>query len=366
MLLLDCLLAVGCGGVQFFELYRCLQGGDPPPVPIPVPILEVLVTVIGLTVVVRRRWPATVTIITVAAYLAHTGTGYVVTVAVYALAAHAPPRRTALVAGASFLAIGVADIVDRPVHPMVDVWATTYLVVQDLSFAVVAPLAFGLFVCTRRRLVDRLQRERSLLAEQARVEERGRLAREMHDVVAHKVSLMTLHAGGLEVALDPGLRQVRDTGRLISSLGREAVRELRQVTGLLRADRTLADLEELAEQSRRAGMRILVRSEGVQRPLPSVIEHVAYRVVQEALTNVHKHVGSTEVEAVVRYLPTAIEVSVVNTGGPSGTAVPGARRGLNGLCERVSALGGTLKAGPRTTGGFQVVASVPVPHVVPT
>jgi signal transduction histidine kinase len=186
------------------------------------------------------------------------------------------------------------------------------LVVSDVSllFAVVVavlvvglPVLLGLWVGIRRALVahlrdeaERLEREQLLQAERAKAQERARIAREMHDVVAHRVGLMVLHAGALEVSLaDPGAAQ---QAHLIRETGREALDELRHVLGVLRerADGppldpqpTLADLDRLAQQSRDAGMKVSVAVEGDPRRLPATVERTAYRLVQEALTNVHKH-----------------------------------------------------------------------------
>jgi signal transduction histidine kinase len=259
------------------------------------------------------------------------------------------------------------------------------LVVSDVSllFAVVVavlvvglPVLLGLWVGIRRALVahlrdeaERLEREQLLQAERAKAQERARIAREMHDVVAHRVGLMVLHAGALEVSLaDPGAAQ---QARLIRETGREALDELRHVLGVLRerADGppldpqpTLADLDRLAQQSRDAGMKVSVAVEGDPRRLPATVERTAYRLVQEALTNVHKHAANAATEVGVRYGRECLEVTVRNAGpdGPPPGLVPaGGGHGLVGLRERVTLLGGTFRAGPRVDGGFEVRASLP-------
>jgi signal transduction histidine kinase len=259
------------------------------------------------------------------------------------------------------------------------------LVVSDVSllFAVVVavlvvglPVLLGLWVGIRRALVahlrdeaERLEREQLLQAERAKAQERARIAREMHDVVAHRVGLMVLHAGALEVSLaDPGAAQ---QARLIRETGREALDELRHVLGVLRerADGppldpqpTLADLDRLAQQSRDAGMKVSVAVEGDPRRLPATVERAAYRLVQEALTNVHKHAANAATEVGVRYGRERLEVTVRNAGpdGPHPGLVPaGGGHGLVGLRERVTLLGGTFRAGPQADGGFEVRASLP-------
>jgi signal transduction histidine kinase len=259
------------------------------------------------------------------------------------------------------------------------------LVVSDVSllFAVVVavlvvglPVLLGLWVGIRRALVahlrdeaERLEREQLLQAERAKAQERARIAREMHDVVAHRVGLMVLHAGALEVSLaDPGAAQ---QAHLIRETGREALDELRHVLGVLRerADGppldpqpTLADLDRLAQQSRDAGMKVSVAVEGERRRLPATVERTAYRLVQEALTNVHKHAANAATEVGVRYGRECLEVTVRNAGpdGPPPGLVPaGGGHGLVGLRERVTLLGGTFRAGPQADGGFEVRASLP-------
>jgi signal transduction histidine kinase len=239
------------------------------------------------------------------------------------------------------------------------------------------PVLLGLWTGSRRALVrqlrheaERLQREQALRAEQATALERARIARELHDVVAHRVGLMVLQAGALEVSLtDP--RAARQAG-LVRQTGREALQELRHILGVLR-DRddgapldpqpTLADLDRLAQQSRDAGMKVLVAVEGDRRRLPAVVERTAYRLVQEALTNVHKHATDATTEVDVRYRRDRLEVTVRNArpakGPHPGLAAAGGGHGLLGLRERVALLGGTFQAGPRLDGGFEVSASIP-------
>ncbi|WP_242614394.1 sensor histidine kinase [Actinomadura roseirufa] len=245
--------------------------------------------------------------------------------------------------------------------------------VFSVLFLVGLPLAVGLWINARRQVLaalaeraGRLEREQAARAEQARAAERARIAREMHDVVAHKVSLVVLHAGALQSdAADEDTRRAAD---LIRATGREALANLREVLGVLRAahaePRTpppaLSDLERLLAQSRAAGLTVRRRDEGAARPLPDAAERAAYRVVQEALTNVHKHAAGAAAEVVLRHRPGHLEVTVHN--GPAEAAPdlpPGGGLGLAGLRERLALLGGTLEAGPRPDGGFAVRARVP-------
>ncbi|MGV9778310.1 sensor histidine kinase [Streptosporangium sp. NPDC003464] len=234
------------------------------------------------------------------------------------------------------------------------------------------PLLTGLWVRARRQVLDavreqarQLQREQVLRAEQARGQERARIAREMHDVVAHRVSLMVLHAGALEVSAPD--ERTAEAAALISGAGREALSNLREVLGVLRSpdsvrgpQPTLADLDRLLDQSRALGIVVNRHDEGAARPLSPIVERTAYRVVQEALTNVHKHAGNAETEVSVRYRPVELEVTVRNrsSAGTRG-ALPGSGWGLVGLRERVELVGGRLEAGPGDEDGFQVLARIP-------
>jgi signal transduction histidine kinase len=254
--------------------------------------------------------------------------------------------------------------------------ASARLALAVTVLVVGVPVLLGLWTGIRRALVahlrdeaERLQREQRLQAERATARERARIAREMHDVVAHRVGLMVLHAGALEVSLtDPAAAQ---QAGLIRESGREALDELRHILGVLR-DRadgppldpqpTLADLDRLAQQSRDAGMEVSVVVEGERRRLPATVERTAYRLVQEALTNVHKHAANAATEVGVRYGREWLEVTVRNAGPDGlrpGLAPAGGGHGLLGLRERVALLGGTFRAGPRLDGGFEVCASLP-------
>ncbi|MFF0310256.1 sensor histidine kinase [Streptosporangium sp. NPDC004379] len=234
------------------------------------------------------------------------------------------------------------------------------------------PLVVGMWIRSRRQVLEaareqarQLRREQALRAERARGQERARIAREMHDVVAHRVSLMVLHAGALEVGATDD--RTAEAAALIGGIGREALSDLREVLGVLRSQDpardpqpTLADLDRLLDQTRALGLTVSRHDEGEARPLGPTAERTAYRVVQEALTNVHRHAGDAETDVFVRYLPAALEVVVRN--GPSaepGRGLPGSGWGLVGLRERVELAGGRLETGPRDGDGFQVLARIP-------
>jgi len=218
---------------------------------------------------------------------------------------------------------------------------------------------------------ERAESEQQLLARKAVLEERARIAQEMHDVVGHRVSLMVLQAGAIEMAsTDPP--KVRLLAEQVQQAGRRALEELRQVVGLLRTEEdrqpaplapqpTLADLEDLLAGATNAGLVVVVDRRGAPRPLDPTVERAAYRVVQEALTNAGKHAPGAAVTITLDYRPAELAVAVVNRRPTRPVAaMPSGGHGLVGLRERVRAVGGDLHAEPRLDGGFAVQAVLPV------
>jgi len=225
--------------------------------------------------------------------------------------------------------------------------------------------------------------ERERVAEQAVALERVRIARELHDVVAHHVSLMGVHAGAARRVFDSDPEQARASLSVIESSARGAIEELHRLLGALRqteepagggdaagasvsaSTRGLAQLPELLDEARTAGHPVTLENVGEPRPLPPTVELVIYRVVQESLTNARKHAGAgASVDVRLRYLAGAVEVEVSDGGtGPAGGSRPPGHGGLGhiGMRERVSAVGGTITMGPRKRGGFVVRAVLPVP-----
>jgi signal transduction histidine kinase len=212
----------------------------------------------------------------------------------------------------------------------------------------------------------RLAHERSaLLAEHRAVQERGRIARELHDVVSHHVSGIVVQAGAERRGLDPGSPVAR-TLEDIETAGRQTLTELRRLLGVLRVDDTaplrpqpgLADLPELVESARAAGVRATLELRGDRVPLDDGIELAAYRVVQESLTNVAKHASSGTARVVVHWSGAGLEVEVTDDGGAPAGQVPGTGYGLVAMAERLRAHGGVVEAGP-TASGFRVHAVLP-------
>ena len=244
----------------------------------------------------------------------------------------------------------------------------------DLPFVALinaAPWAIGRAMGTRVRESHLLERRAEAL-EQERIvavaEERGRIARELHDVIAHSVSVMVVQAGAAEAVLSEDASRALAPIRAIQETGRQALVEMSRLVGLLRDDShelglapqpRLDELPALAAQMRAAGLPVELRIEGAPRELPLGIELTAYRVVQEALTNSLKHAGHGEVEVIVRYRADELLVEVVDNGRTAPPTASSGGHGLVGMRERVAVYRGELDAGPRDGGGFGVRARLP-------
>jgi signal transduction histidine kinase len=234
--------------------------------------------------------------------------------------------------------------------------------------------ALVVIVIVRRGIRDRdrraelAERERDLAAREAVAEERARIARELHDVVAHGVSVMVVQAqAGPRLLADP--EQVRGAFRSIETTGREALVELRRLLGVLRGGDEhaatapqpgLGSLDSLLEQVRDAGLRVDLRVEGEPVQLPAGVDLSAYRIVQEGLTNTLKHAGRAEAEVIVRYHPSALELEILDNGVGAPARLNGSGHGLVGMRERIALYGGTFEAGSRDGHGFVVRAQLPL------
>ncbi|WP_117213599.1 sensor histidine kinase [Allorhizocola rhizosphaerae] len=233
---------------------------------------------------------------------------------------------------------------------------------------------FGLYTRQRQDLINSLRaqsetvlRQRSLEAERIRADERSRLANEIHDVVAHSVSLMVVHAGTLKLAATDA--RTRDIADRIRNAGRMALEELRDLVGVLRRGDvaplspapSLANLGGLIEESRTAGTQIEFIVEGTPRKVSGAVERTAYRVVQEALTNARKHAAGAPVRVEVIWQPSCLDVTVRNGPPvrPAAPEFPHSGYGLESLRERVNLLSGGFNSGPTDEGGWSVNASLP-------
>jgi signal transduction histidine kinase len=218
---------------------------------------------------------------------------------------------------------------------------------------------------TRARLAER---ERDVAAREAVVEERARIARELHDAVAHSVSMIVIQAGAERRVLGDIDGSTREVLQTIEQIGRSALTEMRRLVGMLRTDAadrlapqpTLADLPTLMTQVREAGLPVEFRVDGESRELPVGIELSAYRIVQEALTNALKHAGGAHAAVSVRYGPDSLELEIADDGAGTAADVPGGGHGLAGIRERVTLYGGKFDASARQDGGFAVRVLLPL------
>ena len=218
------------------------------------------------------------------------------------------------------------------------------------------------------RLTLELEHEREEKAQAAVAEERVRIARELHDVVAHAISVIVLQARGGRRSLATDPRETHEALDMIEATGSQALAEMRRLLGMLRTDDeeialapqpSLRYLDTLAAQVREAGLPVELSVEGEPTELPPGVDLSAYRIVQEALTNALKHAGPATARVVVRYGKNDLELEIADTGAGAG-ANDGDGHGLAGMRERVSLYGGNIEAGPRHGGGFAVRARLPL------
>jgi signal transduction histidine kinase len=259
--------------------------------------------------------------------------------------------------------------------PLLLFWATD-MVVQDLNWMEVLlaavlmagiPIGFGRIVFNRR---VRVARERDLAAREAVSDERARIARELHDVVAHHMSVMVVQAAAARAVADKDPTAAGQALRQIEESGRAGLTEMRRLLDLLKSEEGeqervpqpgLERLDELLQTMRATGLSVERIVEGSPHALPSGVDLSAYRIVQEALTNTLKHAGDAHARVLLRFRPDALEIEVADDGrGASAPSAAGAGRGLIGMRERVQLFGGTLESGPRPGGGFVVRARLPV------
>lgn len=214
-----------------------------------------------------------------------------------------------------------------------------------------------------------LEHEREEHARLAAAEERARIARELHDVVAHSVSVMVMHAGAVRRLLRDDQVDERAALESLESTGRASMSEIRRALGVLRRpedvaerepQRGLTSLEQLVSQLRDAGLRVELVIDGQPESVGPGVDIAAYRIAQEALTNVVKHAAGARVDVRVRYGADAVEVEVLDDGGGGSTSTQPPGYGLVGLRERATVLGGTLHADARPGGGFRVHATLPL------
>jgi signal transduction histidine kinase len=278
------------------------------------------------------------------------------------------PERTQAVAGL-VLAVGAEALVAYrdPLGNRSAFIATTII------FGIIWTIAFALGrkfqeADEARERAARAEREREERARSAVTEERARIARELHDVVGHSVSVMTVQASAVRRLLRPEQKREREALLIVEQTGREALAEMRRMVGVLRRPEeapalapqpSLEHVGKLVEQAREAGLPVELRVEGEPLSLPAGVDLTAYRLVQEGLTNALKHARARRAQVLVRYGDGGIEVTVSDDGRGAGSG-DGGGHGLVGMRERVTVYGGELEAGPRPEGGYRLRAKLPV------
>ena len=344
------------------------------------PVIVAWAVALAAPLVLRRRWPLLVLAVTTLHFTRYWAVGQVneiaswviLGVAVYSAAAYADRRRARWMCGACLLwLIGSGVVLSARAGPIGAVEVAAIAMFDALPFLLAWPLGAMMRRLREYRVVleDRnrqLDQEREVNARRAVLEERVRIARELHDVVAHHVSVMGVQAGVARRLFD------RDPPEAVAAIGsvetasRQAIADLQQLVGVLRRQEegddlapqpSLQRLPELVEHMRQTGLPVKLTTTGESQQLPAGVELSAYRIIQEALTNTLKHAGPAQAAVTVRYDNGAVEVEVVDDGqGPPPARQGTGGKGLVGMQERVRLYGGRLEAGARPGGGFRVYA----------
>ncbi|MGH2636767.1 MAG: sensor histidine kinase [Actinomycetota bacterium] len=334
------------------------------------PIGALLVLAATVPLAWRRRAPLVVAAIVGAAVASFSFLGYDPTqilplvIALYTAAAYRERRGlvpvllpVAVVTSIAMFTVGRP--VDRLGFNLVEILA-------GMTVTAGIPIALGRMTFNRRR---RIVRDRDLATREAVAAERARIARELHDVVAHHMSVMVVQAGAARAVGDRDPDAASEALRQIEASGRTGLAEMRRLLEILKAEDGqngrapqpgLAHLDELLDGMRATGLPVETIVEGTPRPLPPGVDLSAYRIVQEALTNTLKHAGGASARVLLRYEPDAFELEIADDGqGPPNEDVGAGGHGLIGMRERVQLFGGTLDAGLRPGGGFLVRARLP-------
>jgi signal transduction histidine kinase len=338
-----------------------------------------LVLLHTLPLAARRRFPGTVLALILASGLAFAALGLppdilgiAILVAVYSVAAYG--SRWVSLAGLAAAELGLAAVQLTPSRIGVDTLVGNLGVVAAAWLLGLFAHNYRTYAATLEERTAELEQAQEELARRAVVEERLRLARELHDVVAHAMSVIAVQSGvGAHVAKT----QPKEAAKALAAIeatSRAALEELRRLLGVLRQENEpqgelapvpgLGDLDGLLAEVAKAGLAVRLRVEGTPAPLPAGVDLSAYRIVQEALTNVVKHAGSARAQVVVGYRDQDVRVEVTDDGrgaaAPTGDGRARVGHGLIGMRERVQVFGGDLEAGPRPGGGFRVAARLPL------
>ncbi|AVH96853.1 MULTISPECIES: sensor histidine kinase [Streptomyces] len=351
----------------------------------------VVAALFSLVLALRRRAPERMLLLTVALGLAQLAldlepflADFAMFVIVYTVAVHDGPRWASRLALAGGLSAATLAQFRWPVEdPASGPAKVFFTIIMTVPFALAWVLGDSLrtrraYFAQLEERASRLEQEREAQAKVAVAAERARIARELHDVVAHNVSVMVVQADGAAYVMDSSPETAKQALETISTTGRQALAEMRRLLGILRTGEhqeageyvpqpDVGQIEDLVEQVRGAGLTVDFAIEGSPRPLPSGVELTAYRIVQEALTNTRKH-GGPDVGASVRlvYFDDGLGLLVEDDGRGAPQEMyedggaDGRGHGLIGMRERVGMVGGTLDAGPRPGGGFRISALLPL------
>jgi signal transduction histidine kinase len=371
--LVDWLVALALSGLALGEIWISPFAG-------PRPVNTLLFLSVCLTVLWRRRAPLVMLFIAVAvlgiqANFFHPpsqppfSTFIILLVAFYSAAVYGEGRRAVI--GAAIAFVMEILIIDLPrllagVNPgnFIPAWSL-YLMLWFVGRTVRQRRLQALQLEDR---AARLEIEREEKVRFAVAEERSRISRELHDVVAHSVSVMVVQAQAAQRLLEGEQREARQALGSIETTGRQALTEMRRLLGILRRTEaelalapqpSLSQLDALIEQLRASGLPVELRIEGEAKPLPPGVDLSAYRIVQEALTNSLKHAGPSHAQVVIHYLADELELEITDDGTGNGEG-GGAGQGLIGMQERVTLYGGVFQSGRRESGGYSVRARLPL------
>jgi signal transduction histidine kinase len=321
----------------------------------------------------RRRWPGRVALLAVVLGSVSVAAAVASLIALFSVAVHRRPG----------IAIAVAAFATAvlPVRSLIDPGGTDSFWAGFVVFAVLqaAVVGWGMFIRSRRELMLSLRErtryaeaERDLRVGQARMHERTRIAREMHDVLAHRISLLSLHAGALEINPDAPREEIARAAGVVRASAHQALEDLREVINVLRMEPadgqqrpqpTLMDIADLVSESRDAGVAVELAQRVAPESMPAATGRTAYRIVQEGLTNARKHAAGSAIQTTIAGAPeTGLTVEVLSRRPlqqPGLAEIPGAGAGLIGLAERVSLAGGRLEHGYTGAGDFRLWAWLP-------
>jgi signal transduction histidine kinase len=334
------------------------------------PAAFALVAIAGLVLAVRRRWPWQALAVSTAAVTAYTAFGYIngaallaPPAALYALTMKTTPRR-------AIAAWAVVTAVLMSVSGATDPFGITAGSFYSVPILTCVACFGGIAVASRRAYVASIQARAEDAARRRIDDERLRIARELHDVVAHTMATINVQAGAAAHVAPERPQAAIDALQVIRAVSKDGLRELRAILNVLRQSDEpetpfpapgLAQLDALITSARRAGLEVAVSVTGDARPLPTETDLAAYRIVQESLTNVIRHAGPATAAVTLNYTGSELRIEVTDTGlGVPAAGPNGGGHGLAGMRERAASAGGSLDAGPAAGGGFHVRARLPL------